>query len=145
MDRLAKKALKAAHCTGKFIESSFPNEQLWITMGGRKVTGSLRNELEDFWGRSTAKKFFHKKRIVSLANFNSVWWLGYEWAIFGNPKTFCIFIKNRYLDGVDITPSSCFGKRQSSTGVHNADAKMRLQNTSPDAPTWVACFNFMIQ
>jgi hypothetical protein len=28
VDRLAKKALKAAHCTGKFIESSFPNEQL---------------------------------------------------------------------------------------------------------------------
>jgi hypothetical protein len=53
--------------------------------------------------------------------------------------------QNRYLDGVDVTPNSCFGKRQSSTGVHNADAKMRLQNTAPDALTWVACFNFMIQ
>ncbi len=61
VDSLAKKALKAAHCTGKFINSSFPNEQLWITMGGKKVTGYLRNELEDFWCRSTAKRFFHKK------------------------------------------------------------------------------------
>jgi hypothetical protein len=48
VDRLAKKAVKAAHCTGKFTESSFQNEQLWITMGGRKVTGSLWKELEDF-------------------------------------------------------------------------------------------------
>jgi hypothetical protein len=34
VDSLAKKALIAAHSTGKFINSSFPNEQLWITMGG---------------------------------------------------------------------------------------------------------------
>ncbi len=61
-------------------------------MGGRKVTGSLRNELEDFWGRSTAKKIFHIKGTVSLAHFNSVWWLGYERDIFGYPKTFCTFI-----------------------------------------------------
>jgi hypothetical protein len=54
VDSLVKKALKAAHCTGKYINSSFPNEQLWITMKGKKVTGSLRNELEDFWGCSTA-------------------------------------------------------------------------------------------
>jgi hypothetical protein len=73
VDSLAKKALKAAHSTGKFINSSFPNEQLWITMGEKKVTGSLRNELEDFWGRSTAKKNFHKKGIVPTAHFNSVW------------------------------------------------------------------------
>ncbi len=34
VDRLAKKALKAGHCTGQYIESSFPNEQIWITVGG---------------------------------------------------------------------------------------------------------------
>jgi hypothetical protein len=56
VDSLAKKALKAVHSTGKFINSSFPNKKLWITMGGKKVMGSLRNELEDFWGHSTAKK-----------------------------------------------------------------------------------------
>ncbi len=27
-----------------------------------------------------------------MAHFNSVWWLGYEQAIFGYPKTFCTFI-----------------------------------------------------
>jgi hypothetical protein len=50
VDALAKKANKAAHSTGEFIESTFPNEEVWIEMGGRKITGSPRAELEEFWG-----------------------------------------------------------------------------------------------
>jgi hypothetical protein len=50
VDRLGKKVLKAGHCTGQYIESSFPNEQIWITLGGRKAIGPLRSELEVFWG-----------------------------------------------------------------------------------------------
>jgi hypothetical protein len=92
VERLAKNALKAAHCTGPFIESSFPNEQLWITMGGRKVTGSLREELEEFWGCSTAKRFFHKKGIVSSSHFDSIWWSGYDWAMSGYPTPFRTYL-----------------------------------------------------
>jgi hypothetical protein len=108
VDSLAKKALKAAHSTGKFIDSSFPNEQLWITMGGKKVTGSLRNELEDFWGHSTAKKFFHKKGIVPSAHFDSAC---FGWVMNGlfldtlKPSTHSS--QNRYLDGAAVPPSSC--------------------------------------
>ncbi len=82
----------AAHSTGKCIKSAFPNEQIWISMGGKKVTGSLRPKPEDFWGQSTAKKFFHKKGTISSAHFDSVWWLGYKRAIFKYPKTFQTFI-----------------------------------------------------
>jgi hypothetical protein len=39
VDRLAKKALKAGLCTGQYIRSSFPNEQIWITLGGKKLRG----------------------------------------------------------------------------------------------------------
>jgi hypothetical protein len=78
VDSLAKIALKAAHSTGKYIKSAFPNEQIWISMAGKKVTGSLRTKLEIFWGRSTAKRFFHGKGIISSAHFDSVWWLGYK-------------------------------------------------------------------
>jgi len=60
-------------------------------MGGRKITGSPRVKLEEFRGRSTAKKFFNKKRIVPAAHFDSVWWLGYEKAMAGYPKSFCTF------------------------------------------------------
>jgi len=81
VDALAKNSIKAAHSTGEFIENTFPNEEVWMEMGGRKIIGSPRAELEEFWGRSTAKQFFNEKRIVPVAHFDSVWWLGYEKAM----------------------------------------------------------------
>ncbi len=54
--------------------------------------GSLKTELEEFWGRSTAKKVFSQKGIVSSAHINSVWWLGCKRAISKYPKTFFTFI-----------------------------------------------------
>jgi hypothetical protein len=92
VDRLAKKALKAGHCTGQYIKSSFPNEQIWITLGGRKALGSLRAELEEFWGQSTAKRFYHKKGIVSSSHFDSIWWSGYSRAMSEYLKPFRTFI-----------------------------------------------------
>jgi hypothetical protein len=73
VDSLAKKALMAAHSTGKCIQSAFPNEQIWISMEGKKVTGSLRIKLEEIWDQSTAKSFSTKKEL-------------------SHPKTFCTFI-----------------------------------------------------
>ena len=61
-------------------------------MGGRKITGSPRAKLEEFWGRSTAKRFFNEKKIVLAVHFDSVWWLGYEKAMAGYPKTFRTFV-----------------------------------------------------
>jgi hypothetical protein len=87
-----KKSIKAAQSTGEFIESNFPNEEVWIEMGGRKITGSPRAELEEFWGRSMVKKFFQKKKIVLAVHFDSIWWLGYEKALAGYPKTFRTFV-----------------------------------------------------
>ncbi len=74
VDSLAKKALKSAHYTGEFIEGTFPNEQIWITMGEKKATGSFRLELEEYWGRSSAKIFFHAKKnnFISTFRFNLV-------------------------------------------------------------------------
>jgi hypothetical protein len=63
--------------------------------GGGKVTGSLRSKLEEFWGWSTAKKFSHKKGVVSSAHFDSVWWLGNKRAISKYPKTFRTFITKK--------------------------------------------------
>jgi hypothetical protein len=88
VDALAKKSLKAAHSTDEFIESNFPNEEVWIEMGGKKITVSPRAELKEFWGRSRAKKFFHKKKIVLAAHFDSIWWDGYKKAMAEYPKTF---------------------------------------------------------
>jgi hypothetical protein len=61
-------------------------------MGGKRITGSPRAELEEYWGQSTAKKFFHEKKIVLAAHFESIWWLEYEKAMAGYPKTFRTFV-----------------------------------------------------
>jgi hypothetical protein len=92
VDRLTKKALKAAHCTGQFIGGTFLYKQIWVTMGGKKVTGPLCLELEEFWDRSTARRFFNEKGIVLSAHFDMIWWSGYDRAISGYPKPFHSFI-----------------------------------------------------
>jgi hypothetical protein len=69
VDKLAKKALKVAHCTGKFIGGTFWYKQIWVTMGGKKVTGPRCLESEEFWGRSAARRFCNKKGIVLSAQF----------------------------------------------------------------------------
>jgi hypothetical protein len=40
----------------------------------------------------TAKIFFNKNGIVLLVHFDSVWWLGYDWAFSRYPKMFLSFI-----------------------------------------------------
>jgi hypothetical protein len=45
---LGKKSLKVAMSMGKFIDSIFPNEQVWIEMGGENFLVSPRSELENF-------------------------------------------------------------------------------------------------
>ncbi len=80
---------------GQYIRSYFPNEKIWITLGGRKATRSLRVGLDEFWGQSTAKRFFHKKGIVSSSHFDSIWWCGYGRAMSVYPKIFRTFIRKQ--------------------------------------------------
>jgi hypothetical protein len=61
VDGLAKKPLKAAMSTGKFIDSTFSNEQVWREMGGKKIVALPRLELEDFWGCKVAIFFMKRK------------------------------------------------------------------------------------
>jgi hypothetical protein len=63
-------------------------------MGGKKITGSPRAEFEEYWG-SMAKKFFHEKKIVLVAHFESIWWFGYKKAMAGYPKTFHTFVRKQ--------------------------------------------------
>ncbi len=82
----------AAHSTGECIKSAFPNEQIWIFMGGGKGDGFLEVQAGGILGPVYHKEGFPQKGIVSSAHFDYVWWLGYQWAISKYPKTFCTFI-----------------------------------------------------
>jgi hypothetical protein len=95
--------------------------------GGKKVTGSLRSKLKEFWGWSTAKMFFHRKGIVSSAHLTLSDGEGTNELSPNIRKLSEHSSQNRYLDGAAATPSSHFGKRTSSTNAHSADAMMRLQ------------------
>jgi hypothetical protein len=52
--------------------------------------------------------------------------------------------QNRNLDGAAVAPSSCCGKRPSSTDVPSAEVTPRLQNTLPDAQIPVNFSNSII-
>jgi hypothetical protein len=61
-------------------------------MGGNKIMGSPRAELEDYWGKQEAKRFFNEKNILPATHFDSIWWQGYERAMAKYPKTFRTFV-----------------------------------------------------
>ncbi len=133
VDSIVKKALKAAHCTGEFFEGTFPNKQIWITMGGKKVTGSLRADLEEFWGHSMVKRVFHEKGIVPVVNFwfsvvhfDSVWWSDTNAPSPATSRRSVHSSPSMFLAGVAATPSSYFGKKTSSINVHSVDVNMRI-------------------
>jgi hypothetical protein len=66
VDSLAKKALMAAHSTGKCIKSPFSNEQIWISMGGERWWVPWGPNWEEFCGWSTVKKYLHKKGLFHM-------------------------------------------------------------------------------
>ncbi len=68
VDSLAKKALMAAHSIGKCIKSAFPNEQIWICMGGER----WRVPCDPSWRNSGAGpplKSFSTKRNCLICSF----------------------------------------------------------------------------
>jgi hypothetical protein len=91
---------------------------------------------KEFWGRSTAKKFFHEKKIVLAVYFDSIWWLGYKKAMAGYPKTFRTFITKQvsgwcgfnsklllWEEGVDSKCPQC--------GCEHENSKHLTQCTDP--------------
>ncbi len=56
VDAFVKKSLKAAHSMDEFIESIFPNKEIWIEMGCKKIIGSPRAELKEFLGMINSKE-----------------------------------------------------------------------------------------
>jgi hypothetical protein len=127
-DSLAKKALRAAHSTGEIITSTFPHEQVWIEMGGNKIMGPPHAELENYWGKQEAKRFFNEKNIVPATHFDSIWWLGYERAMAKYPKTYRTFV-TKQVAGEGATQNYFCGKKMCQTSACNVDARTKTQST----------------
>jgi hypothetical protein len=104
-------------------------------MGGRKITGSPRSKLEEYWGRDTANRVFHEKKIVLVAHFDSIWWLRYEKAMAGYPKKFRTFVTKQVSGWCRCNSKLSLWEKVSTANVLNVDANMRTPSTSPDALT----------
>ena len=74
VDELAKVSLQLGVQTGRFAASELPLEDVWLTREGKKITGSVGNNLREQWARKSAKRYFDEKNIVLEENFDLVWW-----------------------------------------------------------------------
>jgi hypothetical protein len=122
VDALAKKSLKAGHSTNEFILSEFPCEEVIIKMGNKKITGSPRSSLEEYWGRLSAKKFFDEKKIVQAIHFDMIWWDGYDKAMAGYPKTYRTFVTKQ------VSGFCGNNSKLSRTSARNVDTNTRTRS-----------------
>jgi hypothetical protein len=97
-------------------------------MGKKKATGSLCSELEEYWGRSAAKKIFHEKQIVFQCILIQSGGQDTIELSPSTPKHFSHLSPSRYLDGVGAAQSCLSGKTTSSINTHSAVWNTRIQN-----------------
>ncbi len=92
VDDLAQNSLRHACSTEEYFDGIYPNEDCIISMQGVKITGPIRDALEQHWGKTEAKRFFDFKNIVESCNFDLIWWEGVGKAMASYPKMFRVFV-----------------------------------------------------
>lgn len=55
--------------TDQFASTELPLEDVWLTLDGAKITGSIGKNLREHWARAFAKRYFAEKCIVREENF----------------------------------------------------------------------------
>ena len=72
VDELAKVSLQLGVQTGRFAASEpaseLPLEDAWLTREGKKITGSVGNNLREQWARKFAKRYFDDPNVQSLGD-----------------------------------------------------------------------------
>ena len=91
MDRLAKSTLRQAIRHNKYIRSSFPLKQVWITIQDHKVTHSPTEAIYDSEGQKTAQSFYSEKNRIKPADFDLVDFNALNPAMTMWPQMFCLF------------------------------------------------------
>ena len=86
VDELAKLGLISGMTDGDMINSEYPFEQIRVSTGGHKVTGSLKKASNSHWSHSTARELYHSKRIINMCHFDLTWWNGMKMAMKLFPK-----------------------------------------------------------
>jgi hypothetical protein len=140
VDKLAKKALMAAVASEEFISSCFPFEHIRVEVAGVKVTGSPKKAFIKYWGRKTAMKLYHDKKILDKRFFHHVWWDGAGAVMDKFPKMFRLFVTkqtskfcgtnrqlSRYDPSVKNVCPSCGQRDESSKHITRCQDEGRVE------------------
>jgi hypothetical protein len=76
----------------RFITRPLPFDQLLLSVGGQKVTGSATKAILNYWGASEARQFFQSKQIVNKRDFDLVYWDGMESVMGRIPEMFRVWV-----------------------------------------------------
>ena len=112
MDRLAKKALKAGHCTGQYVESSFPNEQIWITLGGRKAIGPSGWNWRSSGADQPLRDSFTRRGSSHHLTLTPSGSLATAGLYLSTLNSFARSSQSKYLGGAGAIPNYLCGKKQ---------------------------------
>ena len=130
VDELCSEAIVRGLTEDDFIQSVFPFEEVVVMAGRNKITGSPRKALYDFWGSRTARALFNNKRIVSIYNFNLIYWGGMDRVMSRFPQQFQIWVtkqvshfcgtnkqRHRIDSSIDHCCPSCGERNESASHI----------------------------
>jgi hypothetical protein len=87
-DTLAKRTLIDCISSREFTPSTFPLEDITISIGSSKIRSSIRQAIYKHWGRSAAKSLFSKREKVLRSSFDHIYWDCMKKVSSSFPKTF---------------------------------------------------------
>ncbi|KAL7482237.1 hypothetical protein ACHAW6_007914, partial [Cyclotella cf. meneghiniana] len=64
--------------SGDFIARNFPDEDLVVSVGGDKISGTTTPAISHHWGNKVPRQHYDKQGIVPWDLYYSVYWDGVE-------------------------------------------------------------------
>lgn len=156
-DCMAKEAIREAKRMNKYCLPLYPNENIRVSIGGRKATSSFRTALYRSWGYQQAKALFHTKGIICSKHFHLVYWDGVHQVMHAMPQMYKVWVTkhvsgfcgtNKQLSRMDNSIANkcrCCGRRNEDklhiTRCSNPGRTMLFLHTVTELIEWMQCSN----
>ena len=129
-DDLVDENLVRSVADEKYIKGVLPFDDVRLSVGAKRVTGSPTEAIVNFWGSKVARDLFHSRKIIHRRVFNMVYWDGVEAAMKEFPELFRVWVTkqvshfcgtNRQLSKIDPTVEnvcpSCGGRNETTSHI----------------------------
>jgi hypothetical protein len=153
-DELAGLALYYALENDEFIHNELPNENIVISVDGRKITGSYEHAIVRSWGDKVGREHYYKEKIIPPGMFDDIYWDGVERVLGSSAEMFSVWATKQvsgfngnnhllhYINGttVDVCPNcGCHPERSSHIIFCRDPARVQVYNASVDTLVeWLA-------